>query len=153
MRLKTIAEIQILFISLSLVLVGGSALNQSRSAELTTSGNVKTIGVDVYADPALTQPLTHIDWGFADPNSTVVRTCYIVNNGNFPITLNMTTSDWSPANITNYMELSWDREGWILYEGQSIQAIFTLSISADVWASGARDFSFKITIIGYEYSE
>lgn len=114
------------------------------SAKVSNKGAVKTIGVEVYSDSALTNRVTSIDWGTIDPGSKVNKTVYIKNVGNAASTLSMSTSNWNPSSASTYMTLTWDYSGQTVNVGQAVQVKFTLTTSSSI--TGITSFSFDITI-------
>jgi len=113
------------------------------------TGNLIAVGVGVYWNSACTQNVTSIDWGFLSPGENKTVTVYIKNNGNVPITLNMTTTAWSPEQAQNYMALTWNREGSVLdVAALPLQTTLTLSVLSGI--SGIESFSFDMIITGTE---
>jgi len=90
--------------------------------------------------------LTSIDWGSVYPSDSVLRTIYVKNIGNVPITLSMTTTAWNPAIAAGQINVTWDRESALLNAGQSISATLTLNVAQNV--SGITSFSLNIIITG-----
>jgi len=137
----------------TLILVGCalslSTLNQVMSSmqtntKISNQGALKTIGVGVYWDAALTNKVSSIDWGILEPGSNVNKTVYIRNEGNTAATLSLTTSNWSPSNASNYLTLTWNYGGQTLNVNEAIQVKLTLSALSSV--TGITNFSFDITI-------
>ena len=111
---------------------------------ITNAGSVKTIGVGVYWDQPLTNPVSSINWGTIEPGANVNKTVYIRNEGNAPATLSMTTSNWNPSSASSYMTLSWNYGGQTLAVNEVRQVTLTLHVSSSV--TGVTSFSFDITI-------
>lgn len=130
--------------TLSLSFLGPIVLAPLRNRTFSNSGSVTAIGVGVYFDQACTNEVTSINWGVVEPDSSVNRTVYIRNEGNVPATLEMTTSNWDPANAADYITLAWDYGGQTLNVNEVIEVKFTLTVSQSI--SGITDFSFAITI-------
>ena len=118
----------------------------SSSRNISSSGIVKAINVEVYWDQGGTQIVDNVDWGFAEPGDTVSKTIYIKNSGNAPLTLGLSYSDWIPIEAGGFIMLAWDQEGTTINAGEFQQAALTLSISDDI--NGVTDFSFNIVIEG-----
>jgi len=141
-------------IAIATLILIGCALSLSMLTQVTSSiqtntkisnqGALKTVGVGVYWDSGLTNKVSSIDWGILEPGSNVNKTVYIRNEGNAAATLSMTTSNWSPANASNYITLSWDYSGQSIDVNAVIQVKLTLSVSSSI--SGINNFSFDITI-------
>ena len=138
----------LLLATISVALISGLAVSGilSTSRTVGTSGTVKAINVEVYWDSECTQVVSDVDWGFCEPNSTVEKTVYVKNNGNAPMNLSMTYSDWNPTEAGNYLSLTWNQEGTQIVADAVIQAVLTLSISDTI--TGITEFSFNIVIEG-----
>ena len=50
--------------------------------QIQNVGTIRSIGVEVYADKALTQKLNEITWGTLDPGETRSANAWIKNTGN-----------------------------------------------------------------------
>lgn len=73
-------------------------------------------------------------------------TVWVKNTGNTAETLSMTAGSWSPANANTYLTLSWNREGYSLAAGASVQAVITMTIAANT--GSLTSFSFNIVVAG-----
>jgi hypothetical protein len=138
------AAVALVLYTLALSTIGPVASAVLRNRTISNAGSVKTIGVGVYWDQALTNPVASINWGTLEPGSNVNRTVFIRNEGNAAATLSMATSNWSPSNASSYMALSWDYGGQTLTVNEVRQVRFTLAVSSSV--EGITSFSFDITI-------
>jgi len=96
-----------------------------------------------YWDAACTREVVNIDWGFLEPASTKTVTIYLRNIGSAAV-LNMTVTNWSPADVNSYITLTWDREGFKIAQSQTVVAKLTLHISKNI--QGIKGFSFQIFI-------
>jgi hypothetical protein len=118
---------------------------------------IKTIGVEAYWDPNCENKTETIDWGTIWPGSSKNVTFYIRSVSNFRATLNLNTTNWNPANISDYISLSWNYNGTPLNPGKIIQLTLTLSASSSnsfidyLIVNDVRDFSFDIIIAASEY--
>jgi len=131
--------------------LGLSVINEAMSSvqsnkSITNVGTMKTVGVGVYWDAALTNQVSSINWGVLEPGSNKTVSVYIRNEGNSAVTLSLQTSNWNPTNASTHMTLSWDYNGQSINVGSSILVKLTLSVSASI--SGINNFSFDIVIIG-----
>jgi hypothetical protein len=107
---------------------------------------VPSSNLDIYADSACINALNTISWGLVPAGANSTLTAYIKNTGTTPTTLSLATSAWSPTNATNYITVSWDKQGATLNAGQSIAATITLTVSPSI--IGITTFSNTITITG-----
>lgn len=122
-----------------------SALRQGEVA-INNVGNIRTVGVEVYADETLTQPLTHIDWGLVEPGETKTFPAWVFNSGNDAMTLQLLTENWSPTEASQWITLTWNYDGDSIPVDSSIPVTFSLSV--DINVTGFTDFSFDISIEG-----
>jgi hypothetical protein len=109
---------------------------------ITSTGTVQTIGVQIKDDNG--NLITAIDWGTLTPGATKDFHVFAINNGTVPITLTLTTENWSPTNAQNHISLTWDYLGGTINPGASLPIILTLTVNADI--SGISSFSFGIVI-------
>lgn len=112
---------------------------------ISNAGSVLTIGVGIYWDSGCTSRVSAIDWGALEPGSNKSVIVYIRNEGSSSANLTMYPSNWNPSSASDYVDLSWDREGAPIELGEVVQATFELSVSADI--AGITTFSFDITVI------
>jgi hypothetical protein len=129
------------------VLAAGLLIAYNR---IPNTGSVKAVGVGVYWDGDCTDNVTSVDWGFLEPGATSNVNVYIKNEGNVPVVLNMTTDNWNPVSASDYIALTWDREGYVLDSNSVVQAVLTLSVSSGI--SEVTSFGFEIVITGTEYA-
>ena len=115
-------------------------------------GTIKTIGVEAYWDPNRENKTETIDWGTIWPGSSKNVTFYIRSVSNFEATLNLNATNWNPANISDYMNLSWDYNGTTIRPSEIIQVTLTLSASPSnsfiqyLIANDVKNFNFDIVI-------
>ena len=124
--------------------VAHSAVNNL--VQIQNVGTIRSVGVEVYADEALSQILGEITWGTLDPGETRSASAWIKNTGNDAQKLVLWTENWNPTDAQNSISLSWDYvDAWI-GAGDSIRVEFTLSVEPDI--SGVTGFSFDIWVKG-----
>jgi hypothetical protein len=115
--------------------------------DLTSSGTIATTpNIGVYSDAGCTSAITTITWGSIAAGASSTQTVYVKNTGTGSMTLNLATSNWSPAGASSYITLTWNRQGSALTSGQSVAATLTLAVSASI--TGISTFSNTITISG-----
>jgi len=110
------------------------------------TGTIQTVGVGAYWDPLCTNATTSINFGLLTPGSSKSYTLYLKNEGNSDIIVSMTPQNWNPTLASDYITLTWDREGQKLTPGQSVGFVLSISISAD--AQGFSTFNVDIVISG-----
>jgi hypothetical protein len=128
-------------------------LNRIDRLRVPSLGTMKTIGVEAYWDPNRENKTETIDWGTIWPGSSKNVMIYIRSVSNFKATLNLNTTNWNPANISDYISLSWSYNGTPLDPSETIQVTLTLSASSSdsfvqyLIANDVKDFSFDIVIV------
>ena len=118
----------------------------SSQQNVPSSGHITAINVGVYTNSGCSTNCTSINWGNVNPSSTASYAVYLKNIGNTAETLNLITSNWSPAGANSAILLSWDRENYVLAAGSSVQATITLTVSSN--PGSITNFSFTITVTG-----
>jgi len=109
---------------------------------------VSAANIGVYTDSDCTQNCTNISWGTLNPNTTTNKTIYVKNTGTAPLTLSMTTENWTPTDADDYLTLNWNQQNTILNPDETTPANLTLSVAADT--GDLTSFSFNIIITGTE---
>jgi hypothetical protein len=122
------------------------ASNYETNSAIPNAGSLKTIGIGVYWDAGLTNSANAIDWGMLEPGTQKSFTIYTRNEGNSPITMSMSTSNWNPSTASSYLTLTWNYNGQTINPGASVQVTLTLTVSASI--TGINSFSFDIIAAG-----
>ena len=103
---------------------------------LPSLGTIKTIEVETYWDSDGENRRENLTWneiwiqklGSDEAETAQVNTTvYVKSVSNFRVTLNMFLTDWDPAEISDYLTISWDYNGTILNPGEIIPVNMTLS--------------------------
>ena len=116
------------------------------ASQIRNVGVIRTIGVDVYRDEALTEILDVVDWGVLDPGENRSVSAWVKNTGNDEQKLVMWTESWNPMNASDWISLSWDYVGSWVSVNVSVPVVFTLSVDAKI--TGVTNFSFDIWVKG-----
>jgi hypothetical protein len=109
-------------------------------------GTLRAIGVEIYADQALTQILEEIAWGTLDPGETKTFNAWVKNTGNDAQKLVMWTENWNPTTAFDSISLTWNYDDSWIPVGDSIPVVFTLTVDPNV--TGVTSFSFDIWVKG-----
>jgi len=131
-------------------------LSNIDNLSIPSLGNIKTIGVEAYWDPNCENKTETIGWGIMWPGSSKNVTLYIRSVSNVKTTLHLNTSDLNPADISEYINLSWDYEGSRLNPDEVIQVTLFLSASINdsfihyLIANDVQNFSVDIHIVAVE---
>ena len=114
---------------------------------LTSSGSIQTTeGIGAYSNLACTTPQTSISWGALEKGDSTTVTIYIRNEGDSPLTLSLSTSDWNPPSIDDYLTLSWNYNNQPINPNAVVQINLTLSVDPD--APAVSNFGVNLLIVG-----
>jgi hypothetical protein len=142
------SELLIIALTVSaIVLASTTAALFTVSQNISTQGTIRTTpNIGVYSDSQCTQNLTSINWGITDPGTSTTHTVYVKNTGTETMTLQLSVNNWSPADSSDYITVTWDKQNTQLTAGQSITATLTLTIDSDI--TSITTFSNSVTISG-----
>ena len=127
-------------------------LSRTLHFNVPSLGTIKTLGVEAYWNRNLENKTEIIDWGTIHVGSSRNVTFYLRSICNVETTLYLNATNWNPANISNYMSLSWNYNGTIIHPGEIIQVTLTLSASSSdaflvyLITNDVRQFSLDIII-------
>jgi len=127
-----------------LVIVNVRSLYQA-SSTISHVGTLKAIGIDVYWEETLASRVKAIDWGSLEPGAQKSFTVYIRNEGNVPVTLRISASNWSPPAASDYLTLTWRSNDETINAATTIPVTLTLSVSESI--TGISGFSFDINAL------
>lgn len=135
------------------LIVFAFSLSASTLAVITVNQNIGSSGtvatspnIGVYSNSGCTTNLTSIPWGSIAAGGSATQTIYVKNTGTGTLTLGLSVSNWSPAQASTHITVSWDKQGTQLIAGQSIQAAVTITVSSNI--TGITNFSNTISITG-----
>ena len=104
----------------------------------------ETLTIEAYSNYACTIYATSISWGTLQPDQSITKTIYLKNHGNVTARLTCAFTDWNPSDASDYIHMSWNREGTTINPGAVLAAEIRLNVDSIV--SGVADFSVKILI-------
>jgi len=128
------------------VLVASTYALVTIEKNIPASGSIKGVGLGVFWDSQCSNATSSISFGTLEAGSNKDFTLYLRNEGNTPVTLTMTAENWNPIQATNYMSLSWNREGLQISPNQVISCVITLSVSSNI--QNIDSFNLGIIISG-----
>ena len=166
------SQVALSFIIISLAFISGTAVIGvlQSNEKLTTSGIVTRpalpppptsppayswpsfpppepdIEIDVYSDSDCTKSVSNVDWGEIAAGSTINRIVYVENNGDYEVTLGLSTENWNPFEAMVDITLDWNYDGTYLEVGEVRQVIFSLSVASGIGSISS--FSFDIVVTG-----
>ena len=133
------------FVTIALVAVVGLALAaQYFQVKIPTIGNIVTVNVAVFSDPACTTQVVMIDWGTLAPDESKTIICYIKILPNVDSSFSMSAANWNSTQASLYLSVSWNREGYFAEPNEVVPASFTLHVDSAV--QNVTGFSFDVVI-------
>jgi hypothetical protein len=106
-------------------------------------------GLGVYWDAGCTKPVSSIDWGVLSPGQTEKITVYARNEGDQPLLLNVTPTNYSPANASRYLNFTWTCVDIEIVPNKTV--LVTQSLHVSPAAGGISNFGFDIVFGGKAY--
>jgi len=140
---KSVFIIIFFMVIISVGLIAGTLISR---IEITSTGKLKVVKVNVYKDIDCIDKVSEINWGVLEPGESKNFTCYIRNESNTNVTLSMTTANWVPNQAAYYISLSWNLEGVEMSPDEIMPCNFTLTVSSSIY--GITNFSFDIMVVG-----
>jgi len=120
--------------------------------QIPSFGTIKAVGVEAYWDKNIENRTMRIDWGTIGLGSQQDVTIYIRSISNVDTTLHLNTTDWIPAEISQYLTLLWNYDDETIHPRDIIQITLTLSASSSysffeyLITNAVKSFSFDIQI-------
>ncbi len=144
---KAVIDLVLVIVFVCGLLVGtASYAIYERVSQIRNVGTIRTIGVEIYRDEALTEILDVISWGMFNLGENKSINAWVKNTGNAEQKLVMWTENWNPTNASASIILTWNYSGSWIPVTASIPVVFTLSVDANI--TGVTTFSFDIWVKG-----
>ncbi len=134
--LALVVSISILF-ALMFLITSNTIINVSA---------VEAHGLGAYWDINCTDRVFSINWGILTPVSVNNTIIYIRNEVEESRYLILETTNWSPSEASQYLNLGWDYAGQWINPGEALQITLTLAVSQ--YVEGILSFNFDIIITG-----
>jgi len=142
-------DVAIIGLSAALIIAIVIAVILTSSVTVPGKGKVKSVNVGVFAHPNGTAPVTQIDWGTIPVGKYSQTYVYLMNTGNSPINLTLTTGNWTPTTCPSYLTLTWNltsAETLNVPAGYIQPCLLTLTVASNT--TGISDFTMDITFTG-----
>jgi hypothetical protein len=106
-------------------------LERSGSIRIPSIGNIHTFGVEAYGGDLRSEDHTqYVNWGTVFPGMSANRSFYLRNIGNTEGILHLNSQDWNPVDISQYLNLSWNREGISIQSQGETLVTLTLTVAS-----------------------
>ena len=109
---------------------------------VSSTGRIKAVGCEVWADANNTIVLQRIDWGVLSPGDVAAVTFWVENIGNLNGTLSFNVTDWHfttvlpnsslPANASSYLVYSWNYSGAVLKPFDVVPVQMQLAVAPNI---------------------
>lgn len=142
LKLKILYAVAIIILLIGIVSVSAAMY---QTIKIKSTGQIKGVGCDIFADPEGVIEVTNLDWGILEPRESKNITVYVKNTGNVPASLSMWTETWIPEEAEIYVAFVWNYEGMTVPVDAMAKVTFTLTIDQDI--TGINMFSFNIWIL------
>jgi hypothetical protein len=126
------------------VIASGAFAVLTYTASINGKGSITGVGVSIYSDPQGQNSTDSINWGNIAPGGSVTTTIYIKNTGNTPITLALSTANWTPTTISSSLTLTWDYNNATVQAGALTKVNLTLAASQN--APQGQSFTVNLII-------
>lgn len=142
--LKRSYKTLLLIVIVIIVSVGSTTLiftlisNSDNGIFLPSLGSIKTVDVEVYWDSNCENKTELISWDVLEPGNTINTTVYVKSISNVIVTLNINLTDWSPLELSDYINFSWD------YYGQKLSPKEVIPVTIMLSASSSDDFVYYL---------
>jgi hypothetical protein len=127
-----------------LVILGIIVGNPSWNILIVHADYVRGIGVGIYWNQDCTNRVLSFDWGPIEAGLDSTMIVYVRNEEDSAVSLQMTTSNWTPSVASGYITLTWTYSGKTLSTNEVIPIDLNLNVSPTL--SGITHFNFDIVI-------
>lgn len=139
---KVSIKLLVLVVIVAIISIAVSALvaitlsDSGSEVYLPSVGTIKTIGVETYWDQNGKNKIEELSWDQIKLEKQewdeitmkpISSTVYVKSVSNFRVTMDIFVTDWSPAEISDYLTVLWDYEGEEMDPGDVIPVTLTLS--------------------------
>jgi hypothetical protein len=154
-RKKTVLMmVGVALITIALSALIAVTLDKTSNLRIPSVGTLYTRGVEAYGGELnLTEEgVQYLDWGTIYPGTLANRTINLRSKSNVNTTLHLNSLNWTPANISQYFNLSWNYSGMAITPNETISVTLTLEASTSnslidyMIANDVNGFSFEIVI-------
>jgi hypothetical protein len=82
---------------------------------ISTAGTLHVEGLEIYGgDVTVESEKVYIDWGELSLGASKNASFYVVSTSNVNVTLGLNVTNWLPAGLDQYLNISWNYNGTVL---------------------------------------
>lgn len=140
------SQVLMIYVLVASVLVASTFAVITIQKSVPGSGSIKGVGLGIYWDLQCRNETTSVDFGLLEAGTQKDFTLYLKNEGNADLTLSMTAQNWNPTRASDYISLTWNREGQEISPSQVTSFVLRLSVSSNI--QDVNSFGVDITIYG-----
>jgi len=100
--------------------------------QIQSTGNIISVGLNVYSDSALTTTIKSIDWGTMVPGDVKGVNIWVQITETETVTLKLETYNWVPENTGTYITIGWNYTGEYLAPGMVKHYLLTCTVSPSI---------------------
>ena len=126
----------------TVIILGSLVAVLMMSRPVSSTGKIKSINCEIYADANRTIKLLQVDWGVLSPGDVAAVTFWIQNIGNINGTLSFNVTDWQfttvtpnsslPGNASSYFVYSWNYSGAVLKPFDVVPVQMQLAVAPNI---------------------
>ena len=131
-------------IILTVIVLSTIIMDISSDNSVVKAESVKGIGVGIYWDEECTSRIHSLNWGVIEASSTNNLTVYVRNEYYSAVSLQLSTSNWTPSAASRYMSLNWNYTGQVLKADEVIPIELTLTVYPTI--NDVIEFNFETII-------
>jgi hypothetical protein len=115
---------------------GDGANNEINDRTIPTAGTIYVRGLEIYGgDVKSASGNVYLDWGELSPGASKSASFYVRSTSNVDVELRLNVTNWTPAGIEDYLDISWDYDGTVLSSGPN-QVPLLVTVNLAVSSSG-----------------
>ena len=127
--------------------------DEIKDRSISTTGTIYVRDLELYGgDIKSNSGEEYIDWGELYLGASKSASFYVRSNSNVDVELGLNVTNWMPAGIDDYIDISWDYNGTVLSSDLDNQVPIFVTIDLDV-SSGEDFIDFivenKVTSFGF----
>jgi len=144
----------------TVIILGTTVLVLMMNRPVSSTGRIKSVNCEIWADANRTIKLQLVDWGVLAPGDVAAVTFWVQNIGNINGTLSFNVTDWQfttvmpnstvTGNVSGYFVYSWNYTGHVLKPFETVPIQMQLAVSPQIQNVGQFNCTINIWIREYK---